>query len=128
MADEKQQFRLKRLGDLLDTHFDGNRTEFGKFLGYKDGAFVRQMLAGTRPISEKTVEKIESHRIYKEWFSDEPTELSPDEIELIKQYRKINQAGKQAFQAMIHSLVETQPLEKSAKKKSSRQRPVWDVQ
>lgn len=33
----------------------GTKAELGRRLGYKDGAFVRQMLAGERPITEKTV-------------------------------------------------------------------------
>jgi hypothetical protein len=119
MTDKKQQFRLERFELLLDTHFEGNRTDLGKFLGYKDGAFVRQMLAGSRPISEKTIEKIESHRIYKGWFSEDSSELNQDEMALIKAYRKINQAGKQVVQTMIRGLVEVEPMEKASLKKTS---------
>ena len=54
---DKKNDRISRLQALLDTHFNGRKDELGKFLGYKDGAFVRQMLSGSRPISEKTVDK-----------------------------------------------------------------------
>lgn len=48
---------------------EGNQTEFGRRLGYKDGAFVRQMLAGTKPITEKTIRKIEAMPGMEHWFT-----------------------------------------------------------
>ena len=42
---------------------------FGRLLGYKDGAFVRQMLAGTRAISEKTVDAVEKLPGLENWFA-----------------------------------------------------------
>jgi phage repressor protein C with HTH and peptisase S24 domain len=65
---DKNLARIDRLKSLLDTHFNGQKDELGKFLGYKDGAFVRQMLSGSRPISEKTVDKITSIRKFNNWF------------------------------------------------------------
>jgi len=48
---------------------DGNQTEFGKLLGYKDGAHVRQMLSGERPVSEKTIRLIEELPGMAGWFT-----------------------------------------------------------
>lgn len=60
--------RIQRLNEAVDRVSDGNKTDFGRKLGFKDGAFVRQMLAGTRPITEKTVRTIESLHGMKGWF------------------------------------------------------------
>lgn len=74
---DKKLDRVERLQKLLDTHFNGKKDELGRFLGYKDGAFVRQMLSRNRPISEKTVDKINSIKKFKNWFdSDELNEGS----------------------------------------------------
>jgi phage repressor protein C with HTH and peptisase S24 domain len=48
---------------------EGNQTEFGRLLGYKDGAFVRQMLAGGKAVTEKTIRKIESLPSMEGWFT-----------------------------------------------------------
>jgi phage repressor protein C with HTH and peptisase S24 domain len=48
---------------------EGNQTEFGRILGYKDGAFVRQMLAGGKAVTEKTIRKIESLPGMDGWFT-----------------------------------------------------------
>ena len=69
MINKKQKNRISKLQELLDAHFNGNKTDLGKFLGYKDGAFVRQLISGERTISEKTIEKIEANRSFKGWFS-----------------------------------------------------------
>lgn len=66
--EDKNIDRMQRLQKLLDVHFNGRKDELGKFLGYKDGAFVRQMLSGTRPISEKTIDKINSIKRFNNWF------------------------------------------------------------
>ncbi len=66
--DIEQERRRVLLEKLLTTHFKNNKSELGKFLGYKDGAFVRQMLSGTRGISEKTVSKVQASPRYARWF------------------------------------------------------------
>lgn len=48
---------------------EGNQTEFGRRLGYKDGGFVRQMLAGTKPVTEKTIRKAEALPGLAGWFT-----------------------------------------------------------
>ncbi|CAG4889479.1 S24 family peptidase [Paraburkholderia gardini] len=48
---------------------EGNQTEFGRLLKYKDGAFVRQMISGTKPVTEKTIRKIEALPDMAGWFT-----------------------------------------------------------
>lgn len=92
--EQVQAFRLKRLAAALEQKFEGNRSEFGRALGYRDGAFIRQMLAGTRPVTEKTVQSIEALPGMAGWFDPPPgaqaaqptavplsdTDNSPDEV------------------------------------------------
>jgi len=61
--------RKERLQALVDQKFGGSKAELGRALGYKDGAFVGQMLRGDRPISEKTIEQIHGLPAGKNWFS-----------------------------------------------------------
>ncbi|GAA4335861.1 hypothetical protein GCM10023144_29610 [Pigmentiphaga soli] len=66
---ELQQFRIERLQQAIRLVAQGNASEFGRRLGYRDGAFVRQMLAGRRPVSEKTIRAIEALPGLKSWFA-----------------------------------------------------------
>jgi SOS-response transcriptional repressor LexA len=66
---EIAQVRIEALKAAIDKLCDGNRTAFGRRLGYKDGAFVRQMLSGDRPITEKTIRTIEAIPGMRGWFS-----------------------------------------------------------
>ncbi|MFQ1083765.1 S24 family peptidase [Bordetella trematum] len=66
---ELNEHRVARLAAAVDKLSHGNKTDFGRRLGYKDGAFVRQMLAGLRPVSEKTVRAIEGMPGMRSWFS-----------------------------------------------------------
>ncbi|WP_313075809.1 S24 family peptidase [Melaminivora sp.] len=52
---------------------EGGNAPLGRRLGYKDGAFVGQMLRGERPITEKTIEVAEGLQGYSGWF-DPPSE------------------------------------------------------
>lgn len=55
----------------LDVKFEGNKAALGRALGYRDGAFVGQMLRGERPISEKTISQIHALPGGAGWFSDD---------------------------------------------------------
>lgn len=76
MTDERlQQHRRARLESLLNhSDFNGNKARLGEALGYKSGAFVRQMIDGERAVSEKTVATIETIRggKFKGWFDTYP--------------------------------------------------------
>lgn len=54
----------------------GNVTALGRLLGYRDGAFVRQMLSGNRAVSDKTVRAIEALRGMQGWFAG-PASAAP---------------------------------------------------
>jgi hypothetical protein len=78
-------YRIERLQAAVNKRCDGNVSAFGRLLGYKDGAFVRQMLAGTRAISEKTVDAVESLPGLENWFSTKhgkPTQATERETQL----------------------------------------------
>jgi phage repressor protein C with HTH and peptisase S24 domain len=64
------QLRIERLESAVRHLSHGNKTDFGRRLGYRDGAFVRQMLIGMRPITEKTVRAVEDLPGMAGWFSN----------------------------------------------------------
>lgn len=63
-----QDYRVRRLADALAEKFDGDKTKFGRALGYKSGAFLRQMLDRERPVREKIVMAIEALPGMAGWF------------------------------------------------------------
>lgn len=63
------QHRRERLSKAIDHLTHGDRSAFGRRLGFKDGAFIRQMLNGSRAVSEKTIRHIESINGMQGWFS-----------------------------------------------------------
>jgi len=69
-----QEQRRVRLADAVDRLCGGNVAAFGRLLGYRSGAFVRQMLLGNRAVSDKTVRHIESLRGMHAWFSQPPAQ------------------------------------------------------
>lgn len=84
-----QQFRAERLRAAIQRVSRGNETAFAHALGFKDAAFIRQMLKGPgeggRTITEKTIAKIEKRwpRELAGWFSQGPSliDVTPgDEI------------------------------------------------
>lgn len=100
--DELNAFRIKRLEAAVDA-FRGNKNALGKALGYTDGAFVRQMLNGTRPITEKTVAAIEALENMGGWFTpppadDEPLDLTPEERAWVLAHRAIKTSASNPYQ------------------------------
>jgi len=61
--------RIARLEAAIEKVAGGNKSDFGRRLGYKDGGLVFQMLAGKRPITEKTILQIEGLHGMAGWFS-----------------------------------------------------------
>lgn len=78
-SDHIQAARRQRLADLVDHPDFRSKAALGAALGLKSGAFVRQMIAGERPISEKTVQAIETMRggRYRGWFGAAESATSP---------------------------------------------------
>lgn len=67
MTTESDQWRRNRLQEMAVKF--GSNAELGRKLGYADGAYVRQMIAGERPITEKTIRKAEALPECRGWFS-----------------------------------------------------------
>ncbi|MDA8456023.1 S24 family peptidase [Acidovorax sp. GBBC 3334] len=72
-----QLYRRQRLEQAVGHLTEGNVTAFGRVLGYRDGAFVRQMLSGSRAVSDKTVRAIEGLRGMRQWFQPQGPSLLP---------------------------------------------------
>lgn len=95
---ELAAYRIERLQDAVAHVSNGNKADFGRKLGFQDGAFIRQMIAGTRPISEKTIWAIESLHGMKGWFaiaaakntkSTDGHSLTDDDRQLLDAYRSL---------------------------------------
>lgn len=72
--DALAEHRKTKLQEFVDAKFAGNKAELGRALGYRDGAFVGQMLRGERPITEKTVDQIQVLPGGMNWFAvDSPS-------------------------------------------------------
>ncbi len=69
--DQTQEYRKARLAAAADKA--GGKAALGRLLGYKDGAYIGQMLRGDRPIKEDTVRKLEDKRGFAGWFSAAPS-------------------------------------------------------
>jgi len=54
---ELEMFRRSRIADLADKW--DSKAALGRALGYKDGAFIGQMIRGLRPITEKTMPSLQ---------------------------------------------------------------------
>jgi len=67
MKTDPSQWRRDRLREAAAKA--GGNTELGRKLGYKDGAYVGQMVSGHRPITEKTIDKVESLPGFEGWFT-----------------------------------------------------------
>ena len=61
-----QAWRMQRLAAMVER--EGGKAAAGRKLGYRDGAFVGQMLRGERPITEKTVLTVHALSGYAGWF------------------------------------------------------------
>lgn len=84
-SEEKTEFRKKRLIALVDRY--GGRTKLGKELGWTSGAYVRQMIAGERPITEKFIERAEEQLQLPGWFNSPDAPGQPPRAEdVTKQY------------------------------------------
>jgi phage repressor protein C with HTH and peptisase S24 domain len=69
-----QKWRAQRLEAMVER--EGGKAPAGRKLGYRDGAFVGQMLRGERPITEKTVLAVHALPGYSGWFTA-PTTVAP---------------------------------------------------
>lgn len=61
---DKATRRRERLAALVDEV--GSKAAIARRLGFADGSYVGQLISGNRPITEETIEKIES--VWPGWF------------------------------------------------------------
>ena len=89
IAPEKLAFRRDRLKEAVALL--GAEDALGERLGWKNGAFIRQMVNGLRVVSEKTIAKIEALPDMAGWFQsfdDDPLELTPEERAMVITFRE----------------------------------------
>lgn len=65
--DDPYAWRRERLAALAQRR--GGNAALGRELGYRDGAFIGQMIRGLRPITEKTVAQAEALPGAADWFA-----------------------------------------------------------
>lgn len=63
------EYRRQRLAELVRVKFAGNKAEAGRALGFRDGAYVSQMLKGIRPITEKFIAGAHAATGLAGWFN-----------------------------------------------------------
>jgi len=88
-AQSLQAYRVSRLEALVQK--EGGKAALGRKLGYRDGAFIGQMLRGDRPISEKTIQLVDSLPGCRGWFNGasqdhtatETTSKLPEALEIM---------------------------------------------
>ncbi|MCZ2498154.1 S24 family peptidase [Xylophilus sp. Kf1] len=97
---ETQNHRRERLAELAKEM--GGNANLGRALGYRDGAFIGQMLSGLKRITESTVMAIERLPGRRQWFGPrqppEPVDLdSAKDLVLIRKVKLKLQAGISGF-------------------------------
>lgn len=71
MRDESS-WRIERLAAASKKC--GGDAELGRLIGHQSGAQIGHMLKGRRPVTEKTVKKIETLRGFEGWFDQQPSD------------------------------------------------------
>lgn len=77
MMQDKEQWRRERLALLAVAK--GGKAALGRLLGYKDGAFVGQMIDGHRAITEKTITAAEGLPGARHWFDPHHMNMGAEE-------------------------------------------------
>jgi hypothetical protein len=111
---DQPQRQARLLALVEDAEFAGRRVTLGQALGFRDGAYIRQLIEGERPISERLIERVHSMRggKFRGWFDvdGEPDKnaLSGEESDLVGRYRALTawrrQAAFNAFDASPKAL------------------------
>lgn len=94
----------------LALRFKGN-ANLGRKLGWRDGAYVGQMISGHRPITEKIIQKAESLQGYRGWFDRSKAqeqakgmvfeELKPEEKAFLEDFRVLTDNEKVKLAAEV---------------------------
>lgn len=62
------EWRAKRLEAAVDELDGGNKTQFGKRMGYGSGRYIQMMITMDRPITEKFIMSFEDKTGLVGWF------------------------------------------------------------
>lgn len=63
----EQHWRRERLQDLVSEV--GGKASCGRMLGFRDGAYIGQMLGGIRPVTEKFIDRVHELPGRSRWFA-----------------------------------------------------------
>ena len=111
--DDLIEWRKERMKALADRH--GGNAKLGRLLGYRDGAFIGQMIGGHRPITEKTIAAASALPGFSNWFTadqktDTPINLTNNpEYPSIRRVRFRLSAGASGF-AVEYDGEDTSPI------------------
>lgn len=121
----REDYRRARLAALVKHQDFGGKASLGRALGYKDGAYVRQMIQGERPITEKLVDQIETMLggRFSGWFQRQPDELSELALDLAKRF---DQHVPEAIRRSTHTLILAQIEHAAAAARLPRDAPAHD--
>lgn len=110
----EQERRLARFIDLLK-QFGDNKAELGRALGYKSGAYVRQLKDRERPITETVIENVHSMLggKYRGWF-DARVHSAPEALPapLPWPFRRLTPSDWDSFDVYERAAMEEAALEK----------------
>ncbi len=114
LSEEELAWRRGRLQELVDHPDFGAIAALGRALGYQDGAYVRQMVAGERVISEKTIAKIESLKggRFRGWFTRPADDLRawPFTDELWRRLQGLDAEALRRAENQVRALLEMDPV------------------
>lgn len=101
--DAIKKHRIARLEAAIKERFDESAADLAAALGLKNAAFLRQMISGHRPITEKTIAKIEALKGMAGWFGLQvmtadgtPMVLTFDEVDAVMGIRAAKAAREAA--------------------------------
>lgn len=66
---ELLDYRKKRVQELVDLKYGGSKAALGRAMGFRDGAYIGQMISGLRSINEKTIRQLEALPGVSDWFT-----------------------------------------------------------
>lgn len=67
-----EKWMRQRLAAAVTTLAGGNAEEMGRQLGYQNGGYVREVLAGRKPVGKAIVERMTTVPGAQGWFADAP--------------------------------------------------------
>jgi hypothetical protein len=71
----EQKWRQERLTELA--RIKGGKAVLGRLLGFRDGAYIGQMIDGHRPITEKLIDKVQDLHGLSTWFFKDANQYHP---------------------------------------------------